>query len=84
MTSLGLTADDGSAQVWFVGADGRLSGGAEAVNEAMRYVWWARPLAALYPIPGLKQLENSVYHWVSANRHRLPGGTPQCALNGDR
>ncbi len=23
-----------------------------------------------------------VYQWVSANRHRLPGGTPACSLDG--
>ena len=23
-----------------------------------------------------------VYRWISANRHRLPGGTPACSLDG--
>lgn len=23
-----------------------------------------------------------VYHWVAKNRHRLPGGTPACSIDG--
>lgn len=67
-------------QVWFVDKRGRLTGGAEAVNKVMKWVWWLRPLAILYHIPGLKQLQDHVYHWVANNRYRLPGGTSGCAL----
>jgi len=80
MAALGLTDEDGMAQVWFMDVNGRLSGGAEGVNRAMRYCWWARPFTILYALPGIRQLQNWVYHWVAANRYRLPGRTPQCAL----
>ncbi|MCL4263989.1 MAG: DUF393 domain-containing protein [Anaerolineae bacterium] len=81
MAALGLTAVDGMTQVWFVSADGRLSGGAAAVNEALRHVWWARPFTWLYPLPGIKQLEERIYRWVAANRYRLPGSSAQCRLD---
>jgi predicted DCC family thiol-disulfide oxidoreductase YuxK len=67
-------------QVWFVDENGRLTGGAEAVNEVMKRVWWLRPLAYLYQIPGLKQLENRAYRWVAHNRYWLPGGSAACAI----
>ena len=41
--------------------NGRLTGGAEAINEALRYIWWARPLAPLYKVPGIRQLQDRAY-----------------------
>ena len=78
MADLGLTGADGMTQVWFVDGNGRLSGGAAAINEALKEVWWLRPLTYLYSLPGVKQVQNRLYCWVADNRHRLPGGTPQC------
>jgi predicted DCC family thiol-disulfide oxidoreductase YuxK len=50
---------------WFLGTAG----------QPWRSVGWLlrrRPvLAVAWP----------VYHWVSRNRHRLPGGTPACSLS---
>ncbi len=80
LAALGLTAVDGMAQVWFVEADGRLFGGAAAVNGALRYCWWLRPLTWLYPLPGIRQIEERIYRWTAQNRHRLPGGTAVCAI----
>lgn len=81
MAVLGLTAVDGMTQVWFTHPDGRLTGGAAAINDALRYVWWARPFAWLYRLPGIKQLEDRVYRWVAENRYRLPGSSAQCRLD---
>ena len=80
MAALGLTDEDGMTQVWFVDENGRLTGGAAAVNEVMKWVWWLRPFTTLYHIPGLKQLEDYAYRWVADNRYRLPGGTVACAM----
>jgi len=79
MTEFSLTEADGMEQVWFVDGDGRLSGGAAAVNAALKKVWWIRPFAYFYRLPGIKQIQDRVYRWVAANRHRLPGGAPECA-----
>ncbi len=81
MAELGLTAEDGLTQAWFVAKDGRLTGGAEAVNETLSFVWWVRPFTWLYRLPGLKQIEDRVYQWVADNRYRLPGSTAQCSVN---
>lgn len=78
LQDLGLTAADGMEQVWFVDENGRLTGGAEAVNAVLRLVWWARPFTYLYYLPLMPQLQGKLYRWVAANRTRLPGGTPQC------
>lgn len=88
MDELGLTAEDGMAKAWFVventgiehGRNGRLFGGAEAVNQALRYCWWAKPFTYLYDIPGIQQLEDWSYQWVANNRYRLPGSTPSCKI----
>ncbi|MGB7983313.1 MAG: DUF393 domain-containing protein [Candidatus Nanopelagicales bacterium] len=31
-------------------------------------------------LPLVRPVARAVYRWVAANRHRLPGGTPECAL----
>jgi predicted DCC family thiol-disulfide oxidoreductase YuxK len=78
MQDLGLTDADGMEQVWCVDENGRLTGGAAAVNSVLAGIWWARPFTWLYRLPLVQQLEDKVYRWVAENRTRLPGGTPQC------
>lgn len=80
MAALGLTNEDGMTKAWFVSADGQLIGGAEAINEAMRYVWWAKPVTYFYKLPGIRQLEDRVYEWIAKNRYRMPGSTAACAV----
>ena len=80
LADLGLTEEDGRRQAWFVDANGRLHGGAAAINAAMSAVRWARPFTFLYRLPGSRQLQDWLYRQVAANRHRLPGGNPTCAL----
>ncbi|KAA3664988.1 MAG: DUF393 domain-containing protein [Chloroflexi bacterium] len=80
MAAVGLTGADGMAKAWFVDENGRLSSGAHAINEAMRFCWWIRPFTHLYHIPGIHQLQEHIYQWIANNRHRLPGSTPQCEM----
>lgn len=80
MAELGLTAADGLEQAWFVTNDGRLTGGAEAINLSMRYVWWIWPFTWLYYVPGMRQLQDYVYRWIAENRHKMPGATDACAI----
>lgn len=80
MAALGLTAEDGYAKAWFVDKHGRLTGGAAAVNQAMRYAWWAKPLTYLYYLPGMRQLQDRLYQWIADNRYRMPGSTAACAV----
>ncbi|MCQ9181683.1 DUF393 domain-containing protein [Streptomyces sp. IBSBF 2953] len=39
-----------------------------------------RAAAAVPRLPGVRGCARVVYRWVSRNRHRLPGGTPACAV----
>jgi predicted DCC family thiol-disulfide oxidoreductase YuxK len=78
MAAAGLTPAQTRAQVWLVWPSTRASGGAAAINSALSHVWWLRPVTWLYRLPGLRQLEDRVYHWVARHRHRFPGVTPAC------
>ena len=80
MAQLGLTAEDGMTQVWFVSAEGRLSGGAEAVNRTLQQIWWAWPFSWFYFVPGIRQLQDFVYRWVAKNRQKMPGSTDACEI----
>jgi predicted DCC family thiol-disulfide oxidoreductase YuxK len=80
MAQLGLTDDDGMAKAWFVDQNGKLTGGAEAINHAMRHVWWSKVFTYLYPIPGIRHLQDRAYQWVADNRYKMPGATDACAI----
>ena len=80
MAELGLTAEDGMTQVWFVDEGGQLSGGAEAINRSMRFVWWANPFTWLYFVPGIRQVQDRIYRWVANNRHNMPGSSAACEI----
>src|SRR5450759_763793 len=76
---LGLTADQCRAAVQWVGQDGNLASGHEAIAATLRagcLVW--RPVGALLVAPGFSWLAARVYSWVAAHRYALPGGTPAC------
>jgi predicted DCC family thiol-disulfide oxidoreductase YuxK len=80
LAALGTTESRASGEVLWV-ADGRVHGGAQAVARLLidaRGLW--RPLGLLLRVPPFRWLAAGVYHLVTVNRHRLPGGTPACAL----
>ncbi|KUN87147.1 thiol-disulfide oxidoreductase DCC family protein [Streptomyces griseoruber] len=59
-----------------------LAGGADALARTVATSPSAayRVLAAVVRLPGVRGGARAVYRWVSRNRHRLPGGTPACAV----
>ncbi|MFG3052904.1 thiol-disulfide oxidoreductase DCC family protein [Kitasatospora sp. NPDC048239] len=68
-------------EVLWITPAGRVYGGAQAVARLLMrsggvwaYLGGALALAPVRPLAG------AVYRWVSKNRHRMPGGTPACAL----
>lgn len=67
--------------LWLTPA-GRVYGGADAVAKVLlrtrRLPWNA--LGGLMLLPGVRTAMAGLYRLVAANRHRLPGGTPACAL----
>lgn len=49
--------------------DGRAFGGADAVVELARTLWWAWPLVAASLLPGARPLLRAGYRWLAARRH---------------
>ncbi|MGW0122137.1 thiol-disulfide oxidoreductase DCC family protein [Streptomyces sp. NPDC003327] len=81
LDALGVTAERAQYEVLWVTPDGTVRGGAEAVAKALLSAGgaWA-PLGATLLLPGVRWAAARVYRVVAAHRHRLPGGTPACAV----
>lgn len=85
LDELGLTQAEASDAVQWVEPDGAVRGGHEAVAAALMNaarLWW--PVGRVMLLPGVSGLAARVYRLVADNRHRLPGGTPACALPADQ
>jgi predicted DCC family thiol-disulfide oxidoreductase YuxK len=81
LVRVGLTPEQTMESAWFVDEAGRKFAAAKAINESLAALHWAfKPLAWLYRVPGIKQIEDAVYKWIAANRYRLPGSTAACAV----
>ncbi len=80
LDALGTTAERAARELLWV-HDGRISGGAQAVARLLADAGgrW-RPLGLVMRVPPVRWLAAVVYRLIAANRHRLPGGTPACAL----
>lgn len=78
---LGLTPQQCTDALQWVGAAGENRQGAAAVAATLRYAGrgWS-VLGLLLDAPVVRTLAQWVYRWVARNRHRLPGGTPACSL----
>lgn len=79
-TALGTTEERASTEVLWVDGE-RVDGGAQAVARLLidaGGVW--RLFGALLRVPPFRWPAAGVYHLVTVNRYRLPGGTPACAL----
>ena len=81
LEALGTTAERAQRELLWVHAPGQVVGGADAVAALLVESggWW-RLLGRAAQIPPLQWIARAVYRLVAANRHRLPGGTPACAL----
>lgn len=56
--------------------------GPEAIAALLRSsnLFW-RPIGRLLGLAPVRVLAWPVYRWIARNRHRMPGGTPACAVN---
>jgi predicted DCC family thiol-disulfide oxidoreductase YuxK len=68
-------------QAWAVDSRGDRYAGAGAINAALSGVLGTRIPLFVYRIWGIRQLQDLLYRWVAANRHRLPGKGGSCAVN---
>jgi predicted DCC family thiol-disulfide oxidoreductase YuxK len=81
LPALGLSRVAAAGAVQWVDVDNRAQAGHRAVAALLQasgrpWSWLGRVML----VPGASWLCARAYHLVSANRHRLPGGTPACAL----
>lgn len=67
-----VTVEQCERAMQYVRGDGRVFQGAEALVQALRHRLLGR-LAAVYYLPGLRQLADAVYRWVAKRRFRLAG-----------
>lgn len=77
----GLTQDDVTRYAWVVTSSHQYAGhlAGSALLRMQPSVGW-RFLGHLIATPPVSWVAAVVYDWVAANRHRLPGGTPACAM----
>lgn len=81
LDALGLTQRQCEDELQWVRPDGSTDGGAQAVASLLLASGglWAL-LGAVLRVPPARWVAALAYRLVAANRHRLPGGTPACAL----
>ncbi|RJL34002.1 thiol-disulfide oxidoreductase DCC family protein [Bailinhaonella thermotolerans] len=85
LAALGTTAERAEHEVLWAEPGGRVHGGAQAVARLLidAGLPWA-PLGWVARIPPFRWIAHGLYRLVADNRHRLPGGTPACALPADQ
>ncbi|MEO5803852.1 MAG: DCC1-like thiol-disulfide oxidoreductase family protein [Verrucomicrobiota bacterium] len=66
---LGLTPATALAEMRLMRADGRIFGGADAVMEIARKIWWAWPAWMMSKIPGVILFCRAIYRFIANNRH---------------
>lgn len=81
LDALGLSEETASAAVQWVESDGTAYSGHEAVAAALRNTGGIWTLAGrILLAPGISPTAAGAYRLIADNRHRLPGGTPACAV----
>lgn len=68
---IGLTPNEPLAEMKLLAADGRIYGGADALVQIARNIWWAWLLYVVAQIPGMKVLFGAIYRHIAANRNCL-------------
>jgi predicted DCC family thiol-disulfide oxidoreductase YuxK len=74
---LGVAPDRLMAEMWFLPASGSPVSGVSAWIGLMRYVWWLKPLAVAFGLPGINRLIQAAYGWIARNRYCFAG---RCTL----
>lgn len=81
LDALGVSRAQAQEAVQWVGTDGVVASGPLAIARLLVAAgsYW-RLLGAVLAWRPVAWLARPVYRWVARNRHRMPGGTPACAL----
>jgi predicted DCC family thiol-disulfide oxidoreductase YuxK len=81
LASLGLTQEQAEKAVQWVGTDGTIASGPDAIALLLRDAGrgWTLPGRALQFGP-VRFAAWPAYRWIADHRHLMPGGTPACSL----
>lgn len=85
LAGLGVTPAEAQREVIWVDGMGRHSGGAAAVADWL--VFAGAPyslLGRVLRLPIVRLIAAGCYRVIARNRHRLPGGSPACAMPPSR
>jgi predicted DCC family thiol-disulfide oxidoreductase YuxK len=81
LAAVGTTAECAQREVLWVATGGTIYGGAAAFAEWLKFRGEAYAIAGhLMSLPVVRSLAAAVYRAIAKNRHRMPGGSPACAL----
>lgn len=70
---LGLKLGEPLMEMKLLTDDGKIFGGADAVLQIARKIWWACPLFVIAQIPGAKIFLRAIYRQIAANRYCFGG-----------
>ena len=82
LAALGLTLAECEQAVQYV-SDKGIQSGHLAIAQGLidsKTIWSIAGYVLKWPV--VTSVAFVVYHWVAKNRHRLPGGTPACSIDG--
>ena len=81
LAALGTTAERTQREALWISKDGTIYGGAAAFAEWLKFRGGAYGIAGqVLDLPVIRALGAVVYGVIAKNRHRMPGGSPACAL----
>ena len=81
LAALGTSPQRAQQEALWIATDGTISGGAAAFAAWLGFRGGLYGLAgSAMSLPGIRQLAAAVYRLIAKNRHRMPGGSPACAL----
>ena len=81
LAALGTTAERTQREALWVSSDGTIYGGAAAFAEWLKFRGGAYGIVGrVIDLPVIRALAAAVYRMIAKNRHRMPGGSPACAL----
>lgn len=83
LEEVGLTLAQVSESAWWVDPPNQPVGGHRAIGEALRACdGWRRRMGRALDAPPLRWMGPVTYRLVARYRNRLPGGTPDCRVEG--
>ncbi len=80
LDELGITEGQAAETVCWIGVEGTVRTGHEAIGAALGTAGpgW-RVAGRIVLLPGISGIAAMIYRLTARNLHRLPGGTPACA-----